>query len=130
MSAGLSTIAIALINTVIPIIDRRWESKPENEVKVPHICKKGFPVDLEQATLMLTGAGLVAIPTEVRSADAHPRYKDCKDMQVVDSDPKPDSKVKSGSSVVVKYVTQDVIDASKLIFSKQSKRKKLKLLRK
>lgn len=94
-----------------------------SKVSVPEVCKKGFPVSLQQATEMLNKKGLqvIAVPVILRDADS--KYKDCIDYQVVATNPSPRSKVLPNEVITVKYVTKEVIEASRRIFDEQQQKR-------
>ena len=80
---------------------------------VPSLYEKGFPFGLEEAIEMLENRGLDVLPSKISIHHADPKYKDCFDGQVVDSNPKQKTKVAIGSKIALKYVTQEVIDESR-----------------
>ena len=82
-----------------------------------------FPLKLDEAKELLDSRGLKALPIEVRFRDACVKYKDCFELQVVGSDRKPNSKLKPGDTVIVQYVTQEVIDESRRIFEETEQQK-------
>ena len=48
--------------------------------------------------------------------EADPKYRDYEDTQVIDSNPKQGTKVKTGTIVCLRYITADVIKESQKIF--------------
>lgn len=89
-------------------------------IEIPELYSKDFILTLEEATRWLEEDGL-----KVRSVVAKPdiNYKDCKDTQVVDSNPKLKQKVKPGTRVILQYVTTEVIEDSKKLFNESEKLK-------
>ena len=55
--------------------------------------------------------------------DANKKYKDCFDFQVITSSPKQGVSVNTGTTVYLKYITQEVIDASIKIFEDEENAK-------
>ena len=84
---------------------------------------KKFPLKLCEAKELIEGHGLKALPLEVRIRDAHVRYKDCFDLQVVACNKKANSKLKPGEVVIIQYVTREVIDESLRIFEEAERQK-------
>lgn len=123
--ATIATAAIGIIPAVMDKLDQISTKREESKsfAIVPQLYKKGFPLELDQATEILANANLKAIPSKLNIKEAHPRYKDCFDMQVISADPKPEQKVEVGSSVVVRYITQEVIEESQRLFDEEEERK-------
>ena len=97
-------------------------------VTVPHMYdNKGYSLDLSQAIKTLESKHLNANPVKLGMNDADPKYKNCRNLQVIGSRPKQGCPVPVGSSVTVKYITQDVINESARLFSISQKNKRLKL---
>lgn len=123
---GTLGLVAGIVGSVTPIavelIDRipkkETVSPSEEMISMPELCSKKFPLKMEEAKELLESRGLKTLAIEVRLRDAGVRYKDCFDFQVVGTDRKPNSKVKSGDTVIVQYVTQEVINESRLIFEK------------
>lgn len=108
------TITPAIIKAVEELIDKLPDIP--SKVAVPQLCGLGFPLKLDQAITMLTNAGLIAMPSELDIKEADPQYRNCVDSEVVGSNTKPKQKVEAGFTVIVRYVTQDVIDESQKMF--------------
>lgn len=92
-------------------------------ISMPELCSKKFPLKLDEAKELIEGHGLKALPIEVRIRDAHVRYKDCFDLQVVACNKKANSKLKPGEVVIIQYVTREVIDESLRIFEEAERQK-------
>lgn len=108
--AGIVGAVTPLAVELIDRIPKKEELSPSEElIFMPELCSKKFP--------------LKALPIEVRLRDACVKYKDCFELQVVGSDRKPNSKLKPGDTVIVQYVTQEVIDESRRIFEEAEKQK-------
>lgn len=129
---GTLGAAIGLISVAAPIVTAVLEKLPaksadnkaiEEKVIVPELYTKGFPLTLDQANEKLTSEGFKIIASKLTISDANIKYKDCFDMQVVDSQPKSKAKTKPGVAIIVRYITQDVIDESKKLFIEDERRK-------
>lgn len=113
------------INIVADKISNDMNKKRKNEkIIIPELYKKGFPLTKDQAMSALDRCGITAVPIEVSLKEASPRYKDCVDNQVVDSNPKQKRQLDSGGVVYIKYVPHDVIVESQKIFNDEENVKK------
>lgn len=122
--AGIVGAVTPLAVELIDRIPKKEELGPSEElIFMPELCSKKFPLKLDEAKELLESRGLKALPIEVRLRDACVKYKDCFELQVVGSDRKPNSKLKPGDTVIVQYVTQEVIDESRRIFEEAEKQK-------
>lgn len=122
--AGIVGAVTPLAVELIDRIPKKEELSPSEElIFMPELCSKKFPLKLDEAKELLESRGLKALPIEVRLRDACVKYKDCFELQVVGSDRKPNSKLKPGDTVIVQYVTQEVIDESRQIFEEAEKQK-------
>lgn len=122
--AGIVGAVTPLAVELIDRIPKKEELSPSEElIFMPELCSKKFPLKLDEAKELLESRGLKALPIEVRLRDACVKYKDCFELQVVGSDRKPNSKLKPGGTVIVQYVTQEVIDESRRIFEEAEKQK-------
>ena len=122
--AGIVSAVTPLAVELIDRIPKKEELSPSEElIFMPELCSKKFPLKLDEAKELLESRGLKALPIEVRLRDACVKYKDCFELQVVGSDRKPNSKLKPGDTVIVQYVTQEVIDESRRIFEEAEKQK-------
>lgn len=126
---GTIGMIIGLVSAAAPILTAALNKLPEKSdsvdilVSVPDLYTKGFPLTLEQATEKLSSEGFGVIASEMVLNDAKAKYRDCIDMQIVDSRPKSREKVKPGTTVIVRYITQDVIDESKRLFVEHERNK-------
>lgn len=122
--AGIVSAVTPLAVELIDRIPKKEELSPSEElIFMPELCSKKFPLKLDEAKELLESRGLKGLPIEVRLRDACVKYKDCFEFQVVGSDRKPNSKLKPGDTVIVQYVTQEVIDESRRIFEEAEKQK-------
>lgn len=128
---GTIGLVIGLVSAAAPIVTKIIDKYPakteatssEEQVIVPELCSKKFVLKLEQATELLENCGLKALPVKLSLKDAAPKYKDCLDGQVIASNHKAGSKTKLGETIILQYVTQEVIDESQRIFTESEKRK-------
>ena len=129
-TAGLViSIATAAIGVIPAIIDKveplvvKKESDGTGSVTIPSLYDAGFPLTLEQASELLTNYGFKVLPSQIPMSQAASKYRACFDHQVIDSKPKQGQKAEAGSTVFVKYITKDVVEASQLIFEEEEKHK-------
>lgn len=127
MVAGAAGIVNAVTPIVVKLIDRippKDKIEPSEElISMPDLCSKKFPLNTNEAKELMENLGLKILLTKVQLRDAHVKYKDCFEFQVVDVDKKPNTKLKVGDTVIVQYVTQEVINESRLIFEKVEREK-------
>lgn len=122
--AGIVGAVTPLAVELIDRIPKKEELGPSEElIFMPELCSKKFPLKLDEANELLESRGLKALSIEVRLRDACVKYKDCFELQVVGSDRKPNSKLKPGDTVIVQYVTQEVINESRRIFEEAEQQK-------
>ena len=122
--AGIVGAVTPLAVELIDRIPKKEELGPSEElIFMPELCSKKFPLKLDEAKELLESRGLKALSIEVRIRDACVKYKDCFELQVVGSDRKPNSKLKPGDTVIVQYVTQEVINESRRIFEEAEQQK-------
>lgn len=122
--AGIVSVVTPVAIELIDRIPRKDETDPSEElISMPELCSKKFPLKLDEAKELIEGHGLKALPIEVRARDAHVRYKDCFDLQVVACNKKANSKLKPGETVIIQYVTREVIDESLRIFEDAEQKK-------
>ena len=116
------TIAPAIITAIEELMDK-FPDVP-GKVVIPQLSYDSGPrLKLDEAVMALTNSGLKAIPSELALKEADPKYKDCFDSQVVGSSLKGKQKAQAGMSVIVKYITQEVIDESQRLFEKAEEQK-------
>lgn len=122
--AGIVGAVTPLAVELIDRIPKKEELGPSEElIFMPELCSKKFPLKLDEAKELLESRGLKALSIEVRLRDACVKYKDCFELQVVGSDRKPNSKLKPDDTVIVQYVTQEVINESRRIFEEAEQQK-------
>ena len=115
------TIAPAIIKAIEELMDK-FPDMP-TKVAVPQLYDSNLRLKLDDAVMALTSAGLKPIPSELKLEDADPKYKNCFDSQVIWSSLKHKQKTQVGTTVIVKYVTQEVIAASQKMFEEQERQK-------
>lgn len=113
---------------IAPIVKEIW-NEAKDRVCVPNVCRKECPLKLEDAIKMIKSSNLDPITTEAPLSDASPKYAKCFEFQVIYTDPKGGFPVKQGKGIIVKYITQDVIDESKRLLEIQEKEKQQKKLK-
>lgn len=123
----IGTVAGAIV-AAAPAVDAVIKQSRTSEAGDPHIdlpalYDKGFPIKLNDAVELLNGFGLKVITSELSLSDAAVKYKDCFAFQVVGSNPKQKQRVKTGSTVILRYITQEVIDESQRIFTEAENNK-------
>lgn len=128
IAAGVA-MAASIVPLVKPAIDavRDYADKTIEErkklVSVPELYSKEYPLSVEQAVEILESCGLKATLVKMSTADANIQYRNCFDSQVIKSLPKSKTKVERGTAVLIKYITQEVIDESQQMFDISKKRK-------
>ena len=126
--AGITMVA-SLLSSAKPAIDavRDYTDKTIEErkklVAIPELYSKEYPLTKEQAVEILESCGLKATLVKAVMSDADIQYRNCFDMQVIKSHPKAKQKVERGSSVLVKYITQEVIDECQHMYELAEKQK-------
>ncbi len=128
IAAGISMVAsvLPLVKPAIVAV-RDYADKSIEERKkliaVPELYSKEYPLTIEQAVAILESCGLKATRVKSAISDADIKYRACFDTQVIKSHPKAKQKVERGTSVLVKYVTQEVIDESQRLYELSEKYK-------
>lgn len=133
--AGIVGAVAGIVTTVTPIVNEAMTNKKEKAgeddwVVIPELYDKAFPLKMEQAVELLASYGLKAMPSMLTLREANVKYKDCFDGQIIGSKPKSNQKVHPGTTVLIRCVTQEVIDESWKMFAEAEARKaELKLER-
>ncbi len=117
-AAAAVALAASIVPLVQPMVDYIVKLVEEQKklISVPDLYSKGYPLSVEQAVVILENCGLKATPVKMPIDEADARYRQCFDCQVIETQPKAKQKVGRGSSVMVKYITQDEIDKSQQMF--------------
>ena len=126
--AGVVAAVAGIISAVTPIVNDAMEKRKDkvggNElVVIPALYDKSFPLKIEQASELLSNYGLKALPSMFTLREAHMKYKDCFDGQVISSKPRSNQKVRPGTTVLIRYITQEVINESQRLFDETEKQK-------
>lgn len=117
----LTSVVVPLVTTVaVPIvskvIDNTKNIEPKELVEIPALYEKGFPLELAQAVELLESNGFRVTKSKLIKSDAHAKYRNCLDTQVIDSNPKQKKKVKPGTVICLRYITSEVIEESQKIY--------------
>ena len=130
--AAVISLAVALLPIVKPVIDavhdeiNKVADERKELVKIPELYHKGYEFPVDRAAKLLEESGLKYEIVKLSIEEAKAKYRDCTDLQVIETYPKANQKVKPGSCVSIKYITQDVIDESKRIYEDLIQQKKEK----
>ena len=89
-------------------------------VEVPEVYAADYRLKLDDAKRWLEEDGLKVEAVVVQPDIA---FKDCSDLEVVATNYTSKQKVKPGTRIVLKYVTSEVIDASRKLFEESEKKK-------
>lgn len=122
-AVGVAAALAPIVKDVIVAVPVKPAAASEDCVVMPDLCSKKVPLKLTEAVTLLEGRGLKALPIEVRVNEAGTKYKDCFESQVISSEPKAGTKLKIGETVVVQYVTAELIDESQKIFLEMKRQK-------
>ena len=125
-AAGMLTAASIILPMAKDFAESYFANRNEKAKRliiVPTLYDRNFPLDLASAKKMLEDGGFKVTATKVAMNEASPKYRNCFNDQVVGSKPKQNKKVEVGSPVILKYITQDVIDRSQKIFEEEERNK-------
>jgi len=108
------------IGTLYNDIAKPYIEKKQTLVEIPVLYSREGRSKLKDAKKWLKDDGLkvgtiVALPNIA--------FKDFSDLDVVASKPKPKEKVERGTRILLKYVTSEVIEASRKLFDESEKQK-------
>ncbi len=128
------TAVTSLITLAKPVADtiQDYASKTSEErkrlVNVPELYSKEYPLSVEQAVELLDNCGLKSTLVKTSIDDADVKYRKCFASQVIGTKPKGKQKVEPGTMVLIKYITQEVIDESQKIFDElEAKKNEMRL---
>jgi hypothetical protein len=121
---AMVTAITPVVNDIIEDARNHPHEKQEDKIIIPILYDKNFPLELDQAIRLLSDVGLKPIPSKISMSNAHPRYKDCIENQVLISNPRQKTKVSPGTAVYVKYIPNEVIQESRRLFE-ETKQKKI-----
>ena len=129
---GMAAV-VTMVTSVAPLVQpaikvvREYTDKIVEDRKklitVPEIYSKEYPLSVEQAEEILESCGLKATLVKMNLSDADIRYRRCFDTQVVRTNPRAKQKVEQGTCILLKYITQEVIDESQRIYELAEKHK-------
>ena len=125
-TSAAMVVADKAVNIAAEAAQNAIESKIEtqsNLIEVPQICDKDFPLSLEQAVELLESYGFKVTAVKMQSQNADVKYRQCFDSQVIVSVPKPKQKVSPDTRIILKYITQDIIDESQRLYEVAEQRK-------
>lgn len=129
MAASIMPLVKPAIDAVRDYADKTIEER-KKLVAVPELYSKEYKLSVEQAVEILESCGLKATLVKMSTTDANIQYRHCFDSQVIKSLPKSKTKVERGTAVLVKYITQEVIDESQQMFAISEKHKEERQLEK
>ncbi|MCD7777643.1 MAG: PASTA domain-containing protein [Clostridiales bacterium] len=115
-----------VVGKTVGVVNEKIEER-KRLVTVPEVGDSKFPLSLEQATELINKNGLEVMSIAISVTDADKKYRNYINNQVVETKPKSGQKVEPGSSVLVKYITQEVIDESKHIYEESENQKAQKI---
>lgn len=95
----------------------------KNLVTVPVLYPKGYKVTVDQAVDALKSAGFTCTLVISSLEDADPKYRTYIPSQVIETNPPSKARVEAGTNILVKYITQDVIDESQRMFDEAEAKK-------
>lgn len=129
---GAIAIAGAVIGLAKPVVDLIGEKRKErleerkDWVTIPELCSKGAPMKLDCAVDALEKLNLKVVYSAIEIKNAHIKYKDCFDKQIVRVNCRQKKKVAPGTLVILTYVTSEIIEESQRLFD-ESENNKIKL---
>lgn len=119
-------VIISLVSMSMSAIEKISEYLPDKSdlIKVPKVCDSKHPLSLYQAKARLQASGLGFLEQCYDQKDAKIKYKDFREFDVVDSEPKEGEKVKPGHPVRLMYLSRECIDESIRLCAKNEKDKR------
>lgn len=99
------------------------KTRLDQTVKVPDLVRKGFPLTLDQAETLVNHVGLEILPAPLKVSEADPAYAGYAADQVVAVNPKPGKRVAKGSLIVVRYLPEEVLAASRQLSQEKAQEK-------
>ena len=128
----LATITMEAVAALVPMAHELMErlpiSKPVQKsqrelVDIPPLYSKNESIELNRAVELLIAYGLKPEPVELYIPDARIEYRGHFNLQVVDANFMHRQKVELGSPIIIRYITQEVIDESQKLFDEEERRK-------
>lgn len=114
--AGIVTAVAGAVATVITVAA---DVRPVPKITVPDLHN----ITVDEAMKVLTNCGFEPVSHRLLIQEADAQYINCYDSQVVGSNPKSKESASVGYTVIVRYITQDVIDESRKLFNEAEKHK-------
>lgn len=126
LAAVTMEVATALAPVVHEIIVRLPIPEPSKKlqkelVELPPLYSKGESLNLNQAVEILKDYDLRPKPIQLHIRDAKVEYRDCFDFQVVDAKFMRRQKVDAELPIIIRYITQEVIDESRRLYEETHK---------
>lgn len=122
---GLSAVNELLEFIVQYIKEHPHSEDAKNEFKAfKNLVTNKSSVTLPVAQKLMENYGLKVLSQSLDIREADAKYKDFVDMQVVDIK-YPSNKLKVGDTVIIKYITQEVLDRSIQLFDEEQKQKEI-----
>ncbi len=109
------------VNAIVNKLDYQIKNSKDGKITIPDMCQPDFPLDVETVVSLLEEKKFITAIVPLQLKDANSKYKDCINNQVVGTSPKQGKRVELESIIKVRYITQDVIDASIKIFENEEK---------
>ena len=119
----LVQLGVSLTQQGVDAGSKAYAKKAEEKsalVEVAEIYSSDYRLKLEDAKRWLEEDGLKVEAVVAQPAIA---YKDCSNLEVVASNFKLKQKVKPGTRIILKYVTTEVIKASRKLFAESERQK-------
>ena len=107
------------IDAGVKVYAKKTEEK-DSLIEIPEIYTSDYRLKLDDAKRWLEEDGLKVEGVVVQPDIA---FKDCSDFEVIATNYKLGKKVKSGTRIILKYVTSEVIETSKKLFEDSEKKK-------
>ncbi|MCD7822808.1 MAG: PASTA domain-containing protein [Oscillospiraceae bacterium] len=136
LATGIAGIVVGVYKLSKPVIDDVSDKAGvviehrRSLIQIPDLCNAGMLYNVNEAVEVLNASGLRYHLVETKIQEADVKFCDYFDGQVILTIPHANKKVEPGTSVEVKYITQEVIDESKRILAEQEQRKELLALEK
>lgn len=132
IDAGIGVFAAVvnpLVDSALSVIAEMIKRYLERGT-MPELYSKHLAMHTDRAEDILKGCGLnyVLVPMTVKNASV--LYKDCFDGEVIHTIPRPHVKIQPTETVIVSYITQEVIDKSIALYDEAEKAKAEKLKQK
>ena len=122
---AVKPVADVFLKVIAQMIDEYRKLKT-----MPDLCSNKISFNTEYAEKILKGCELNYILVPLAINDANPKYRNYSDRQVVHTIPKAGAKIQPTETVVVGYITQEVIDQSVLLYDETERKKQERALEK